>query len=78
MVSSKCQQSERRWADGYPELDQTLLDWFLEQRSQGKSFVGMTASDWPISHVVKKSQTIDLNLTSLSFFTGIAPLGATT
>lgn len=23
----------------YPELDQTLLDWFSEQRSQGKSFV---------------------------------------
>ena len=61
----------------YPELDQTLLDWFSEQRSQGKSFVslkqwkasiswylsdrvamftqtvGMTASDWPVFHVVK-------------------------
>ena len=59
----------------YPELDQTLLDWFSEQRSQGNSFVGMTASDWPISHVVKKSQTIDLNLASLSFFTGIAVSG---
>lgn len=68
----------------YPELDQTLLDWFSEQRSQGKSFaslkqwkasinwylsdrvamftqtVGMTASDWPVFHVVKTSQTIDL------------------
>ena len=37
--------------------------------------VGMTASDWPISHVVKTSQTIDLNLASLSFFTGIAVSG---
>lgn len=25
----------------YPELDQTLLDWFSEQRSQGKSFVSL-------------------------------------
>ena len=37
--------------------------------------VGMTASDWPISHVVKTSQTIDLNLAPLSFFTGIAVSG---
>ena len=37
--------------------------------------VGMTASDWPISHVVKTSQTIDLNLASLSFFIGIAVSG---
>lgn len=37
--------------------------------------VGMTASDWPVSHVVKTSQTIDLNLASLSFFTGIAVSG---
>ena len=27
--------------------------------------VGMTASDWPVSHVVKRSQIIDLNLASL-------------
>ena len=26
----------------YPELDQTILDWFLEQRSQGKSSVVKT------------------------------------
>lgn len=25
----------------YPELDQTLLDWFSEQGSQGKSFVSL-------------------------------------
>ena len=71
----------------YPELDQTLLDWFSEQRSQGKFFVlshrvamftqavGMTASDWPVSHVVKPSQTIDLNLASLLSFTGVAVSG---
>ena len=68
----------------YPELDQTLLDWFSEQRSQGIKFcvlsdrvtqaVGMTASDWPVSRVVKTSQTNDLNLASLSF-TGIADSG---
>ena len=27
----------------YPELDQTLLDWFSEQRSQGKSFVSLAS-----------------------------------
>ena len=27
--------------------------------------VGMTASDWPVSHVVKRSQTIDPNPASL-------------
>ena len=29
--------------------------------------VGMTASDWPVSRVVKRSQTIDPNLARLSF-----------
>ena len=29
--------------------------------------VGMTASDWPVSRVVKRSQTIDPNLALLSF-----------
>ena len=37
--------------------------------------VGMTASDWPVSHVVKRSQTIDLNLASLLSFTEIAVSG---
>ena len=79
----------------YPELDQTLLDWFSEQRSQGKSFIflkqwnayissflsdcvamfrqamGMTTSNWPVSHV-KIIQTIDQNLVSLLSFTEIA------
>ena len=27
--------------------------------------VGMTTSDWPVSRVVRRSQTIDLNLASL-------------
>ena len=34
--------------------------------------VGMTASDWPVSHVVKRSQTINPNLPSLLSFTEIA------
>ena len=34
--------------------------------------VGMTASDWPVSHVVKKSQPIHLNVASLLSFTEIA------
>ena len=34
--------------------------------------VGMTASDWPVSRVVKRSQTIDPNLASLLPFTEIA------
>ena len=29
--------------------------------------VGMTASDWPVCHVVKRGQTIDPNLALLSF-----------
>ena len=29
--------------------------------------VGMTASDWPVSRVVKRSQTVDSNLALLSF-----------
>ena len=69
----------------FPELDQTVLEWFSEQRSQGKSWffylsdhVAMftqAVSDWPVSHVVKTSQTIDLNLASLLSFTGIAVSG---
>ena len=35
--------------------------------------VGMTTSYWPVSHVVKTSQTIDLNVASINLsFTGIA------
>ena len=34
--------------------------------------VGMTASDWPVSRVVKKSQPIHLNVASLLSFTEIA------
>ena len=37
--------------------------------------VGMTASDWPVSHVVKRSHTIDPNLASLLSFTEIAVSG---
>ena len=37
--------------------------------------VGMTASDWPVSHVVKRSQTIDPNLALLSFITEIVVSG---
>ena len=37
--------------------------------------VGMTSSDWPVSHVVKRSRTIDLNLASLLSFTYIAVSG---
>ena len=67
----------------YPELHETLLKWFLEKKSQDKSFifnqfktqcftqlilsdrvamftqaVGMTASDWSVSDVVKTRQKI--------------------
>ena len=38
--------------------------------------VGMTASDWPVSRVVKRSQTTDANLTSLLSFTEIAISGS--
>ena len=34
----------------YPELDQTLLDWFSEQRSQGKSFVSL--KQWKASKLL--------------------------
>ena len=37
--------------------------------------VGMTASDWPVSRVVKRSQTIDPNLALLSFITEIVVSG---
>ena len=37
--------------------------------------VGMTVSDWPVSHVVKRSQTIDPNLALLSFITEIVVSG---
>ena len=41
MVNWKCQQNERRWAVYSPIILNwiTILDWFSEQRSQGKSFV---------------------------------------
>ena len=37
--------------------------------------VGMTASDWPVSRIVKRSQTIHPNLASLLSFTEIAVSG---
>ena len=37
--------------------------------------VGMTASDWPVSRVVKRSQAIDPNLASLVSSTEIAISG---
>ena len=37
--------------------------------------VGMNASDWPVSRVVKRSQTIDPNLALLSFTTEIVVSG---
>ena len=43
------------------------LDQFISDRSccNETQAVGMTASDWPVSHVVKRSQTIDPNPASL-------------
>ena len=41
MVSWKCQQNKRRWAVTRQSILNwvTILDWFSERRSQGKSFV---------------------------------------
>ena len=33
----------------YPELDQRILEWFTEQRTQGKFFVGQQKQDHEIN-----------------------------